>query len=244
MNYLKNLTLLWIVSFTALFCVVLTLPEIVPVHINSEMQIDRYGSRWITMIPAIISLVVLLIVWIVVKNNTKSFKNRIVEKLLISTKPFKSRKMEEILISLAIGFCIIISWVPIAVAKYEYVPGANRLLMPAMLFVMGVFMTIVSNYFPRIKRNSWIGIRTPWTLMDETVWNKTHKLGGYTCVAGGLILCIFSMLSIILDSISLAKFGLKTFICLCLIPCIYSFVEYYNVRSNKENTPTGPGSVD
>ena len=27
------------------------------------------------------------------------------------------------------------------------------------------------------KRNWFVGIRTPWTLSSETVWNKTHKLG-------------------------------------------------------------------
>lgn len=28
------------------------------------------------------------------------------------------------------------------------------------------------------KRNWFIGIRTPWTLSSDAVWNKTHKVGG------------------------------------------------------------------
>jgi uncharacterized membrane protein len=28
------------------------------------------------------------------------------------------------------------------------------------------------------KRNWFIGIKTPWTISNDVVWEKTHKLGG------------------------------------------------------------------
>ena len=33
-----------------------------------------------------------------------------------------------------------------------------------------------------------MGIRTPWTLSSEEVWNKTHRMGGKIFMLGGLIL--------------------------------------------------------
>lgn len=37
------------------------------------------------------------------------------------------------------------------------------------------------------RRNWFIGIRTPWTLSDERVWNKTHKISGGLFKAVGII---------------------------------------------------------
>lgn len=37
------------------------------------------------------------------------------------------------------------------------------------------------------KRNWFVGIRTPWTLSDDRVWAKTHKLGAKLFKAAGII---------------------------------------------------------
>jgi uncharacterized membrane protein len=47
-------------------------------------------------------------------------------------------------------------------------------LMPAfagLFYYMGVMIG-------QAKRNYFIGIRTPWTLANDKVWDKTHRLGG------------------------------------------------------------------
>lgn len=53
---------------------------------------------------------------------------------------------------------------------------------------IGLMMIILGNYFGKLKRNWFIGIRTPWTLSSENVWNKTHRLGGRLFVIWGLVL--------------------------------------------------------
>ncbi|QLH83586.1 SdpI family protein [Halosimplex pelagicum] len=40
-----------------------------------------------------------------------------------------------------------------------------------LLYYVGVLLT-------HAERNWFVGIRTPWTLSDETVWDRTHELGG------------------------------------------------------------------
>jgi uncharacterized membrane protein len=40
------------------------------------------------------------------------------------------------------------------------------------------------------KRNWFIGIRTPWTLSDDKVWDKTHKLGAVLFKISGLLCLI------------------------------------------------------
>jgi len=41
-------------------------------------------------------------------------------------------------------------------------------------FLYGIF----AYYFPLLKRNYFFGIRTPYTLESNSVWNKTHKAAG------------------------------------------------------------------
>ncbi len=51
---------------------------------------------------------------------------------------------------------------------------------------IGLLMIVLGNYFGKLKRNWFIGIRTPWTLSSDNVWNKTHRLGGRLFMIWGL----------------------------------------------------------
>jgi uncharacterized membrane protein len=51
---------------------------------------------------------------------------------------------------------------------------------------VGLLMIILGTYFRKIKRNFFVGIRTPWTISSEYVWNETHRLGSYLFIIWGL----------------------------------------------------------
>jgi len=55
----------------------------------------------------------------------------------------------------------------------------------AMLPFMGVLFIAVGYLLKKAKRNFFIGIRTPWTLSSDSVWEKTHKLGSVLFMASG-----------------------------------------------------------
>jgi uncharacterized membrane protein len=46
----------------------------------------------------------------------------------------------------------------------------------------------------RAKRNYSIGIRTPWTLDDEQVWDATHRVGIWSFVAAGILMIVAAFL--------------------------------------------------
>ena len=52
---------------------------------------------------------------------------------------------------------------------------------------IGLLLVVIGNLLPRARPNWFIGIRTPWTLSSDRVWEKTHRFGGRIFVAGGLI---------------------------------------------------------
>ncbi len=52
---------------------------------------------------------------------------------------------------------------------------------------MGLFIFFVGTVIEKAKRNFFIGIRTPWTLSSDTVWDKTHQLGGKLFKISGVL---------------------------------------------------------
>jgi uncharacterized membrane protein len=63
-----------------------------------------------------------------------------------------------------------------------------------MPILVGIIFVIIGNYMGKIKQNFFMGIRTPWTLSNENVWNKTHRFGGNIFVLMGLLLMLSSVL--------------------------------------------------
>jgi len=59
------------------------------------------------------------------------------------------------------------------------------LIIPVLI---GILFIIIGNYMAKIKRNWFMGIRTPWTLSSEEVWNKTHRFGGKMFILAGLLM--------------------------------------------------------
>ncbi|MFA6593627.1 MAG: SdpI family protein [Candidatus Buchananbacteria bacterium] len=56
----------------------------------------------------------------------------------------------------------------------------------AVTWLIGLLMLYIGWLMPKIKSNWFVGIRTPWTLSSDNVWNKTHALGRWLFVIFGL----------------------------------------------------------
>lgn len=60
--------------------------------------------------------------------------------------------------------------------------------------LVGLLLLVVGNVLPRARSNWWFGIRTPWTLSSETVWTRTHRVGGYLMSAAGVVTILSALL--------------------------------------------------
>jgi uncharacterized membrane protein len=56
-----------------------------------------------------------------------------------------------------------------------------------MLPFMGILFIFIGYLLRQAKRNFFIGIRTPWTLSSDTVWDKTHQLGSVLFMVSGAL---------------------------------------------------------
>ncbi|MGJ7922706.1 SdpI family protein [Neobacillus sp. LXY-4] len=61
--------------------------------------------------------------------------------------------------------------------------------------IAGAIFIVLGNVMQRVRSNFFLGIRTPWTLSNDEVWRKTHRLGGKIFFGGGVILILATFLS-------------------------------------------------
>lgn len=147
------------------------MPETVASHWNAQGQVDGYMSKfWGMFLMPLISLAMLFLLLIIpkidpLKANIEKFKKYF--DVLISA----------ILIFLFYIYLLTIFWN----LGYEF--NMSRFMAPAM----GMLFYACGFLIGKSKRNYFIGIRTPWTLYSDEVWDKTHKLGAKLFKLAGLL---------------------------------------------------------
>lgn len=65
--------------------------------------------------------------------------------------------------------------------------GTNVRMGPSIGIILGIMFMVLGNWMGKMRRNLYIGIRTPWTIANDVVWEKTHRLGGRLFVAAGIV---------------------------------------------------------
>ena len=205
-----ELLILTIILLPALYLAFVwnTLPEEVPMHFNAKGEVDRYGSK--DELIGLLFMLNLPLYFIMRFAPQIDPKKKINEKQL-----FGLRLVLHLFIS-AIALFIIYSTQQGALANPFGIVSLVGLLFAALGF-----------FFRSIKPNYFIGIKTPWTLESEEVWNKTHRVSGPVWIAGG----IFMALSPLFAKAASIYIILGVTFGLAIFSVVYSYVAFKNLRS-------------
>lgn len=174
--------LLYVLCLLSLIGIIISyqyLPEMIPTHWNFEGVIDDYSNKNMIFILGLIPIIMMLFFD---KLPNLDPKKQNYEK---HQKAYGAVQISIVLLM------ILLSWITIAVSLGMQLK--INMIIPAFI---GVIFIVMGNYMPTIKPNYFFGIRTPWTLANETVWKKTHKVGGYAFVLSGVLFLIIAFISI------------------------------------------------
>jgi uncharacterized membrane protein len=188
------------------------LPEEIASHWNAQGKVDDYMPKFwgLFLMPIISSLMLLLFIVIPkidpLKRNIEKFRNYF--------------DTFVIMIIIFMFYIYLLSLLWNLGTRFDML----QLLMPAIGLIFYYAGVLVENS----KRNWFIGIRTPWTLSDERVWNKANKLGGKIFKISGII----AILSLLIPDYSLV---------LVLVPVIlgsiyvvaFSYFEYMRLNRGR-----------
>ena len=87
---------------------------------------------------------------------------------------------------------------------------------------VGVLLVVIGNYLTRVEPNWFIGIRTPWTLSSDRVWDETHRLGSVLFMVSG----VFAFIGSLFGGMTAFWFLFVPIIGSTLITLVYSYVLY------------------
>lgn len=107
----------------------------------------------------------------------------------------------------------------------------SEALSPAFLIPMalGIVFIVLGNYMPLFRQNFFAGIKTPWALADEEVWNRTHRIGGRCWFACGFG---FILIPFLPDALREAVMLILILI-MVAVPCIGSYLIYHRKYGGK-----------
>ena len=184
-----------------------SLPERVPIHWNSEGQINGWGSKsTLLLLPLLLPLLTYLLFSLTPLIDPK-------KKLDSMGNKFYQLKLSIVLLMSVVALFILYS------TKNQSFFNPNFVLM-----LIGLLFAVFGNYFPSLKPNYFIGIKTPWTLENETVWKKTHQLAGKLWFPGGLVIII---LAFIIENPKLMHIIFLTITgIIAIFPIVYSYIIF------------------
>ena len=143
------------------------LPPMIPMRWNIHGEIDSIKSKeFIYLIPGVMLLLQTLF-GVLVKSVAKN--------------PMGERAIG-VITTATLGFLAIVQGILVAVGLGHQLDMVRIVCAGAALLIM-----IIGREMPHLPRNYWAGIRTPWTLASDFVWQETHRRAAIFMTRAGAV---------------------------------------------------------
>ncbi|MFA5184179.1 MAG: SdpI family protein [Patescibacteria group bacterium] len=96
--------------------------------------------------------------------------------------------------------------------------------------LIGALFIAIGWLLNKVKMNWFMGIRTPWTLSSETVWDKTHAASGKVFLLAGLLMAA----TVLAPGIGKIVLFILAIAILVLALPIYSYYLYRQEKAGKK----------
>lgn len=146
------------------------LPAQIPVHWNHAGQADDYAPR--------------MVLWLLGPGLMTFFMVLALALPYLSPRRFDMSTFEATYLysmGVVVAMLAYVHLLVLIAATGGQVPLDRAL--PAGVFVM---MILLGNPMGKVRKNFYLGIRTPWTLSSDRVWYATHRLAARLMVGSGV----------------------------------------------------------
>jgi uncharacterized membrane protein len=186
------------------------MPQVMVSHWDIQGQPDGYIPKFLGLflMPMIIAVMAALFLLIPkidpLKENIKTFKNYYENFILI------------IVLFMFYVNTLSIFW------NFGMKINLVQFLMPAF----GLLFYYCGILVGQAKRNFFIGIRTPWTLSSDAVWNKTHQIGGQLFKVAGVVIFL---------TVFIPQYAFLIFFLSIMFTAIFSIIYSYFIYKKEKN---------
>ena len=210
----ENSVSLLFIAFTAGLGLALRsrLPILLPSHYGVTGAPDHYlpALQVIFLLPGISLLLVLMLPLL----------------MRVSPPGFQMPESRRGLARVNFAIVLMLSIVQVGILLSQ-LPDSRFTPPPFFCAAFGAGFLVLGNFFGKLERNFFVGIRTPWTLASEQNWLATHRFAGKLMVGTGMVLLALSLMG------STLVVALVLIVVASLLPVGYSF-WFYRTRENHQ----------
>ena len=159
------------------FAAAVTLPGTVPLRFNAHGVPTSYGSPSLPLALMPLAALVLSALFVALARGEPQRQN-----LAHSMLAYATRWIGAIAIVALVHIWIVYTLITSA-------RGALPLDPTRLVFALaGMMIVVAGSQLNKVRSNFMIGIRTPWTLANDQVWQRTHRLARWPVILSGLVI--------------------------------------------------------
>jgi uncharacterized membrane protein len=189
------------------------LPDPMPSHWNIDGEVDGWMPKFwgVVVLPG--SAILIFVIF------------RLIPRM--SPKGFRTERFSGVLNVLQVAmvaFMCFVSFLVLLTAK-----GIDVHMNQMIFGGMGVLFIVVGLSLGKVRKNFFVGVRTPWTLASDEVWARTHRVAGWAFVAMGsfFLAGVFVRIDV--------GWLVTVIVVLALVPVVYSYFLYRRVEGFDED---------
>ena len=178
----KKKTVCYILMYLPLVVVLIVLPHLpekIPAHYGFDNQVDRWGSKYETLLFPVVSILMGYFLFGMAK--------------LAAKKEEHGENNKNVTIIVGILVLILLNALNVyslytSFNKVENLSFVSLDIGQLVFGIIGMLMIVIGNLMPKLRMNSMIGLRTHWSMKDEATWKKSQHIGGISFIIGGIII--------------------------------------------------------
>ncbi len=178
----KKKTVCYILMYLPLVVVLIVLPHLpekIPAHYGFDNQVDRWGSKYETLLFPVVSILMGYFLFGMAK--------------LAAKKEEHGENNKNVTIIVGILVLILLNALNVyslytSFNKVENLSFVSLDIGQLVFGIIGMLMIVIGNLMPKLRMNSMIGLRTHWSMKNEATWKKSQHIGGISFIIGGIII--------------------------------------------------------
>lgn len=154
------------------------LNDTIPTHFGIDGNPDQFGSKYLVLIFPGISLLI-------------GVSMLLISKYAMVSDNYKKYMLLTGCILQVMFLVLIVIFILYVLSYVDDFPTFD--ISKIMMILFGLMFIVMGNFMPKIEKNSTLGLRTKWSMYNETTWQKSHRFTGFMGVIVGVLCLILSL---------------------------------------------------
>ncbi len=233
--------IMWTISIIALIGTAIALqflPETIPMHYDMAGNIDRWGSRYESLIFPIIILV-LSLHWTLFMNHYEKKAQKATDDKERAGAKTNAKVVGIVGVVMAAMFTIMQGFMVYG-SYYDAISDAEKQTIDigkVSVILMGIIFIVLGNFMTKTRTNGTVGVRLSWSMYNDNTWRRSNRFGAIAIMIAGVLTIITA--AVMSNSFGATMISLG-YLCLAtILTVIYAHKVYKTEIAEQEGKVPG-----